>query len=237
MRALAFVLLLLLGGCTAQETPASETQEIEITPIVHASVMFNYGGIIVYVDPTTYLGAADFSKLFKADLILITHHHFDHFDPKTINLLLKENTQIVVPPSLSRSITYAKVMRNGDELEIAGITIEAVPAYNLVRGQSAEVKYHPKGRDNGYILNFGLHRVYVAGDTECVPEVKTLKNIEVAFLPIDGIYTMSPQEAAECAAAIKPKVVYPYHQGSSNASYFASLLEGRGIEVRVLDLP
>lgn len=240
MKALAFVLLLLfLGGCIGQKAPAAKTQEkdLEITPIVHASVMFNYRGIIVYVDPTTYLGTADFSKLFKADLILITHHHFDHFDPKTINMLLKENTQIVVPESVSRSITYAKVMRNGDELDIAGIRVEAVPAYNLVRGESEEIKYHPKGRDNGYILTFGSQRAYVAGDTECTPEVKALKNIEVAFLPIDGVYTMSPEEAAACALAIKPKVIYPYHQGSSNASYFASLLEDKGIEVRVIELP
>jgi L-ascorbate metabolism protein UlaG (beta-lactamase superfamily) len=239
MKVLVFVLLLLfLSGCLSQEAPAAKTQEkLEITPIVHSSVMFNYGGKIIYVDPTTYLGTIDYSDKFKADIILITHDHFDHYDVKTINQILKKDTQIVAPESLSKSITYARILRSGQSMNIGGIRVEALPAYNLVRGQSKEKKYHPYGAGNGYVLTFGKTRVYVAGDTECTPEMKALKNIDIAFLPIGGVYTMSPEEAASCAEVIKPTVVYPYHQGSSDPNYFASLLKDKGIEVRVHELP
>jgi L-ascorbate metabolism protein UlaG (beta-lactamase superfamily) len=239
MKALVFILLsLFLGGCLDQEAPPAKTQEnLEITPIVHSSVMFNYKGIVVYVDPTTYLGTADFSDKFNADIILITHDHFDHYDGKTINQLLKKDTQIIAPESLHKSITYARVLRGGQSITIGGIRVKALPAYNLVRGESEEKKYHPYGAGNGYVLTFGGARVYVAGDTECTPEMKALKNIDIAFLPIDGVYTMSPEEAASCAKAIKPKVVYPYHQGNSDPNRFASLLKDEGIEVRVHRLP
>lgn len=234
MKALVVVLLLFVGGCVAQNDQFEDSQKgVSINPIVHASVMFNYGGVVIYVDPTSYLGTADFSKMFRADIILITHHHFDHFDPKTINVLLKEDTVIVGPKTILDTITYAKVLKNGDVIEISGVKIEAVPAYNI-NNTTKVGEYHPKGRDNGYILNFGSTRVYVAGDTECVSEIKSLQNIDVAFIPIDGIYTMTPEEAATCVETFKPNVVYPYHQGSSRPSYFASLLEDKGIEVRIM---
>jgi L-ascorbate metabolism protein UlaG (beta-lactamase superfamily) len=236
MKALVYILLLLISGCVFHDDLKARPQEsLSINPIVHASVMFNYGGVIVYVDPSNYQGSADFSKMFKADLILITHHHFDHFDPRTINLLLKEDTIIVGPRRILNSITYAKAMKNGDVLEVAGVKIEAVPAYNLRENKGFE--YHPKGRDNGYVLSFGSTQVYIAGDTECVPELKARRGIDIAFVPIDGVDTMTPEEAAACVRTFKPKVVYPYHQGGSDPDLFASLLRGEGIEVRVLRLP
>lgn len=236
MLALVFVLLLLVSGCIAQDNQAITPQKVlDIDPITHASVMFNYGGVVVYVDPASYQGAVDFSRMFRADIILITHHHFDHFDTKAINHLLKEGTVIVGPESILKTITYAKTIRNGEALEISGVKIEAVPAYNIYTKKGRE--YHPRGRDNGYVLTFGSTRVYVAGDTDCVPETKALQGIDVAFVPIDGVDTMTPEEAAACVEAFKPKVVYPYHQGSSSPVYFASLLKNKDIEVRVMKLP
>jgi L-ascorbate metabolism protein UlaG (beta-lactamase superfamily) len=236
MKPLLIILMLLITGCLAQGGGDADSQGgLEITPITHASLMINYGGLVVYVDPTDYLGTADYSGMFRADIILITHHHFDHFNPKTINQLLKEDTVIIGPETLLETITYARAMRNGDVIEMSGVRIEAVPAYNLKKRAGGE--YHPRGRDNGYVINFGSTRVYVAGDTECVPEVRNLKGIDVAFVPIDGVYTMSPEEAAACVKTLSPRVVYPYHQGSSDPAYFASLLNGTGIEVMVLELP
>lgn len=233
---LVFVLLLLTSGCIAQDNQTLNPQKIlNINPITHASVMFNYGGVVVYVDPAGYQGAADFSKMFRADIILITHHHFDHFDTKAINYILKEDTVIIGPETIQERVTYARVLRNGESLEIDEVKIKAVPAYNLK--QRIGVEYHPRGRDNGYVINFGSTRVYVAGDTECVPETKALMGIDVAFLPIDGVDTMTPEEAATCVEAFRPKVVYPYHQGSSSPVYFASLLKDKGIEVRIMELP
>lgn len=235
MRLAFLTLLLLLSGCL--QGGAAPKTELEIQPIVHASVMLNYGGKIIYVDPTTYFGTADYSDKFKADIILITHDHFDHYDFKTLNALMKENTRIIAPGSLSKSITYAQILRNTQSVNIGDVMIEAMPAYNLVRGPGEGKKYHSPGAGNGYVLTLGSQRVYIAGDTECTPEVKALKNIDVAFLPIDGVYTMSPEEAAACAEAIKPKVVYPYHQGGADPNYFASLLKDKGIDVRVHKLP
>lgn len=232
---LLIVLILLMNGCLAQDGEGGDQAIPTMDPIIHSSLMINYEGVVIYVDPTDYLGAADYSEMFRADIILITHHHFDHFNPKTINQLLKEDTVIIGPETILETITYARTIRNGEVLEMSGVRIEAVPAYNLDKRAGGE--YHPKGRDNGYVLDLGPTRVYVAGDTECIPEVRSLKNIDVAFVPIDGVYTMTPEEAAACVKTLKPKVVYPYHQGSSDPAYFASLLKDTGIEVKVLQLP
>jgi len=142
--------------------------------------------------------------------------------------LKKEGTIIVTNPHVGEKVAGAIVMKNGDTKEIAGVKIEAIPAYNMVRKQ-----FHPQGRDNGYILNIGGKRIYFAGDTEGTPEMKALKNIDVAFLPINLPYTMPPAEAAEAAKAFKPKILVPYHQGTFKAQDVADALKGTGIDVRV----
>jgi L-ascorbate metabolism protein UlaG (beta-lactamase superfamily) len=128
-----------------------------------------------------------------------------------------------------------EVMANGQTKTVAGVSIETVPMYNLTRGPSAGQLFHTKGRGNGYILTLGGKRVYIAGDTECVPEIKALKNIDVVFLPMNLPYTMPPTEATDCVKAFKPKIVYPYHFQGQKPEEFANALKGSGIEVRMLN--
>jgi L-ascorbate metabolism protein UlaG (beta-lactamase superfamily) len=207
---------------------------LEITPIIHGSIMFQYAGLVIHVDPVS---RADYTAYPKADLILLTHHHLDHVDKDLINRLKKPATVIVGTPLIEETVPDIVVMKNGDKREFFGIQVEAFPMYNIVRERSPGIKYHIEGEGNAYIMNFGETRVYVAGDTECIPEMRELRNIDIAFIPINLPYTMPPEEAAECVKVFKPKIVYPYHQGKSDPNDFAECLKNTGIEVRVLDLP
>ena len=208
--------------------------DLKITPIIHGSLMFEFKGLIIHVDPAS---RTDYSSYPKADLILLTHHHQDHVEEDLIKRLKKPNTIIVGTQLLKGMFPEVVVMKNGETKEFLGFSVEAFPMYNLVRERSPGVKFHTKGEGNAYIINFDKTRVYVAGDTEWIPEMEGLKNIDIAFIPINLPYTMPPEEAAECVKVFKPKVVYPYHQGDSDPKVFARYLEGTGIEVRVLDLP
>ena len=161
------------------------------------------------------------------------HAHGDHLDPKAIEVLCKEGTTLIANPAAAEQVKHpqAQVMRNGDTKTWQGIRIEAVPADNTTEGRD---KYHPKGRDNGYVLDFDGFRVYVAGDTEDIPELSDLKNIDVAFLPVNQPYTMTPEQAARAARVIKPKVFYPYHYSQTPvAETLPSVLEGSGVELRI----
>ncbi len=227
---------------------------IRITPIIHASIQIEYRGKVILVDP---IGAGSHRK--KADLILITHSHPDHFDPNAIARARKINAPILMPKSmmtdeymkpvvaavrangtLKHGFTFS-ALRNGEATFITGVRVEAVPAYNIKRGPDATHKFHPKGAFNGYILTLGGKRIYIAGDTEATPEMKRLKNIDAAFIPMNLPYTMTPQEAAVGVRAFKPKVVYPYHfrypfdQPNDNPQRFVQAMKGSGVQVRVLD--
>ena len=172
--------------------------------------------------------------LSKADLIIVTDVHGDHQDRDKIDLLKKAGTIVVAPRAVASTITEAQVINNGEKKTIAGVEIEAVPMYNLQRGPAAGQLYHDKGRGNGYILTLGGKRLYIAGDTECIPEMKALRNIDVAFVCMNLPYTMTPGEAAGCVNAFKPKIVYPYHYGQSNLQEFTSAVQGTpGVEVRL----
>lgn len=233
---IAGILLLGLAGAASPQKSsdviATPEGEIRITPIVHASVMLEFKGKVIHIDPTSRGGPAE---LPKADLILITDIHGDHMDQAMVTQLKKETTVIIAPAAVARTITEARVLANGEKTTVAGITIEAVPMYNLVRGPGPGQLYHTKGRGNGYILALGGKRLYVSGDTECVPEIKALKNIDAAFLTMNLPFTMPPEEAAECVKAFRPRIVYPYHHRGSDVNAFASLLKGeKGIEVRIL---
>jgi len=210
--------------------------DLEITFIGHGSLMFNFNGLIIQVDPWSKL--ADYSKLPKADIILITHQHQDHFDPKAISELKKEYTKIVCPQTVAESLKEkATVMKNGDFITMEGIEIVAVPAYNLVHKRKNGEFYHPKGVGNGYVLRFGDKKVYVAGDTENIPEMKNLKNIDIAFLPMNLPYTMTPQMVVDAVRMIRPKILYPYHYGNTNANKLLELLKGEDYcEVRVRNM-
>jgi L-ascorbate metabolism protein UlaG (beta-lactamase superfamily) len=205
---------------------------LEISSIGHGTLMFTFGGKVIHVDPVGQY--ADYAALPKADLILITHQHRDHLDPKVLEILRKPDTPIVVNEAAAAQMPTGIIMKNGDTRTVAGIPIQAVPAYNLVHKRESGEPFHPQGRDNGYVLTFGDKRVYVAGDTENTPEMKALKNIDVAFLPMNLPYTMTPEMVADAARAFKPKILYPYHFGQTDPAKLVALLKDTPeIEVRV----
>jgi L-ascorbate metabolism protein UlaG (beta-lactamase superfamily) len=214
---------------------------IRITPVFHGTVQIEYRGKVVIVDPVS---AGSYNK--KADLILITHAHPDHFDKDAIMSLCKVTTQILVPDGIdNRNVDgglsggVTKLYGDTKSMVFNRIPIREVPMYNLVRGPNAGQKFHSKGEGNGYILTIGGKRIYIAGDTEVTPEMKRLKNIDMAFLPMNLPFTMTPQEAASAAKAFRPRIVYPYHyrypfdKANTNPQQFAAALKGTGIQVRL----
>jgi L-ascorbate metabolism protein UlaG (beta-lactamase superfamily) len=203
--------------------------DLKMTFIAHGTLMFTFGHKVIHIDPVSMFGT-DYSSLPKADLILVTHEHGDHLDAKTIQAISTADTTVITNQTSAKNLPAATVMKNGDTQTVSGITIEAVPAYNPGK------QFHPKGNGNGYVLTFGDNRIFVAGDTENVPEIKALKNIDVAFLPMNQPYTMTPEQVADVARAMQPKVLYPYHFGQTDTGALVKLLEGeKGIEVRIRD--
>ncbi len=210
--------------------------DLKITFIGHASLMFAFGGKIVHVDPFGRL--TDYAKLPKADLILVTHAHGDHLDPKAISAIRTGGTRLVLNGRSAEKVKGGAVLRNGETKTVAGLRIEAVPAYNLVHMRGPGQPFHPKGVGNGYVITFGDVRVYIGGDTENVPEQKSLKGIGIAFLPMNLPYTMTPEMVADAAKAFRPKILYPYHTGKTDISKLLALMKGAGgIEVRVRKMP
>lgn len=205
--------------------------ELRITPLQHASLMLEFAGKVIHVDPVS---AANYEGLPPADLILITDIHPDHMDRAMVDKLKKAGTVVLAPAAVRQTIPEARTIANGEKQTVAGIEIEAVPMYNLTRGPAAGQLYHVKGRGNGYLLTLGGKRLYLSGDTECIPEMKALQNIDVAFLCMNLPYTMPPGEAAECAKQFRPKIVYPYHFRGSDPNEFAGALQDTpGVDVRI----
>lgn len=220
----------------AMDTIATKAGDLKITLIGHATLMFDYGGKVVHVDPWTKL--ADYSKLPKADLVLITHDHYDHFDPKAVAAVRREDTRVVLTKACADKVPGGIVMKNGDVQTVQGFKIEAVPAYNIVQKRPDGQPFHPKGVGNGYVVTFGQTRVYIAGDTENTPEMAKLEKIDIAFLPMNLPYTMTPAMVAEAAKAFKPKILYPYHYGETDPNELVNLLkDSTGIEVRIRKMP
>lgn len=206
--------------------------DLKITFLGHGTLMFTYDGKVIHVDPWGKM--ADYSKLPKADLILVTHEHQDHLDTDVIKKISTDKTKLVLTKICAEKVGKGHVMNNGDQTTIDGIKIEAVPAYNLVHKRDNGQPFHPKGNGNGYVITFGDKRVYVAGDTENTPEMKNLKNIDIAFLPMNLPYTMTPEMVADAAMAFKPKILYPYHTGETDLSKLTALMKGTdGVEVRI----
>jgi L-ascorbate metabolism protein UlaG (beta-lactamase superfamily) len=187
---------------------------------------------VVHVDPWSKVG--DYSMLPKADLILVTHEHGDHLDAKTIESIRKSNTTLIYTAKCNEAQTELKgiVLKNGDHRQVGEIEIEAVPAYNLINKRPDGKAFHPRGEGNGYILTIGGKKIYIAGDTENTPEMKALKNIDVAFLPMNLPYTMTPEMVADAAMAFHPGILYPYHTGETDITKLADLLKASGIDVR-----
>lgn len=231
---IALTLLATTGYAAAQEPMefATNAGSLRITMLGHGSLMIEYAGEVIYVDP--YSKVTRYDNLPKADQIWITHEHYDHLDLAAINAVRTKNTIFVANAgSASQLPGKVTVMHNGDHAKAGAIPIEAVPAYNLVRERAPGQKYHPKGMGNGYIANFGDFRLYIAGDTEAIPEMAHLRNIDAAFLPVMLPYTMSPDEAVAAARSFRPKLVLPYHTVKTDAQAFAAKLQGSGITVRI----
>jgi len=206
--------------------------DLTITFIGHGTLMFNFEGRVIHVDP--YSDVADYNTLPKANLILLTHEHRDHLDLKALNAVRTEKTVVVLTETCAKQVQGGVVMINGDVKTVEGLKIEAVPAYNVVHKRDTGQPFHPKGGGNGYIITFGDKRVYVAGDTENTPEMKALKNIDIAFLPMNLPYTMTPEMVADATKAFRPKILYPYHFGETDTSKVVSLLKGTPeVEVRI----
>jgi L-ascorbate metabolism protein UlaG (beta-lactamase superfamily) len=199
---------------------------VKITPIFHASTLIEADGKAIYLDPWSQ---GDFTGLPPADLILITHAHADHMDPAAVEKISRSGTEIWSPKIVAQTITSAEVISNGEIKKWNGWTIEAVPAYNILNGNR-----HQKGIDNGYILTYGGKRFYFSGDTEGTPEMRALKNIDVAFVCMNAP-TMKPEEAADAVKSFHPKMVIPYHYRDSDLGVFKRGLEGTGIEILILD--
>ncbi len=236
---LLFSGLATLAGVVLASAPELEKDVIptsagplEVTFVGHGSLFFHFGGKVFHVDP--YGKLADYAKLPKADVVLLTHAHGDHLDPAALAAVRTESTKLVVSPACNGKVDGATVLPNDEATTVGGIRVEAVPAYNLVAKRPDGSPFHPKGEGNGYVLTFGKTRVYVAGDTENVPEMKALEGIDVAFLPMNLPYTMTPEMFADAARAIRPRVLYPYHFGETDPQKLVPLLAGeKGIEVRV----
>jgi L-ascorbate metabolism protein UlaG (beta-lactamase superfamily) len=229
---LFFVMSSFAHSATAAQTFPTAVGAVKITPLYHASTLIEAGGKVIYLDPAK---PANLGGLPKADLILITHTHPDHMDPTSIAEISKAGTEIMAAPAVLATVKNAKPIANGETKTWEGWTIEAISAYNLTRGPAPGKLFHDKGRGNGYVLTYGGVRFYFSGDTEGVPEMRALKNIDVAFVCMNLPYTMPPEEAADAVKAFHPKIVIPYHYHGSDLAVFKKGLEGTGIEVRLLD--
>jgi L-ascorbate metabolism protein UlaG (beta-lactamase superfamily) len=214
----------------APEEFSTSAGTLQIIPIQHASLLLKAGGKVLYVDPAQ----GSYDGLPPADYILITDIHGDHMAPAVVDKLKKASTQIVAPKAVAATFPTALVMKNGDTLTVGPFQVEAIPMYNLKPASDGQI-YHEKGRGNGYVVTYGGKRFYFAGDTEGTPEMRALKNIDVAFIPMNLPYTMTPQAAADAVRAFHPAVVYPYHYRGQDTKVFAKALEGTGIDVRLRD--
>lgn len=205
---------------------------LSITPIKHASMEINFDGMVIQVDPVTdgTPPLTDYTQWPKADLIIVTHDHYDHLDVNAVEQLCKEGTEIVTNADSAKQLSDCHVMKNGDTLDICGVRLYAVAAYNTTPGHT---QFHPKGRDNGFILEADGLRLYIAGDTEDIEEMSEVKDIDIAFLPCNQPFTMTPSQLRHAADMVKPRILYPYHYGDTAPEAMLSALEGSGIEVRI----
>lgn len=238
--ALAFLFALTVQHTHAQLALADHEKvqggDLTIQPVMHASLVLTYNGKSIYVDP------AGEDSLFKGltapNLILITDIHGDHLDPKTLAAINTANATLVVPQAVADKLPAEMdkqkvvILKNGDKTEQEGISIAAIPMYNLPEAPDA---FHTKGRGNGYVLTIGGKHVYISGDTEDIPEMRALKNIDIAFVCMNLPYTMDVAQAAQGVLAFKPKVIYPYHYRGQDVNNFKSLVNvgNKDIEVRL----
>lgn len=213
---------------------ATDNGDLVIHEVGHASFVMGWNGHTIYVDPV----GDGFGDLPPPDLILISDVHGDHLSADTLQNIAQAATRIVAPAAVAEQLPAplqgrATVMANGERQTIMDISIEALPMYNLTEDR---LDYHTKGRGNGYVVTVGGRRVYISGDTEDIPEMRALKDIDVAFICFNLPYTMTEEQAASAVREFKPGIVYPYHYRGSDPQKFATLVGAdSGVDVRILD--
>ncbi|SEA88493.1 L-ascorbate metabolism protein UlaG, beta-lactamase superfamily [Xylanibacter ruminicola] len=240
MKKLFLLLMAVLGLNTAcgqspyevDEFTTASGKTVKFHALMHACIRIQYDGKEIQIDPVSKLGnrSVNYAAMPKAEYIFVTHEHADHYDAAALKTLSADKTQLVMNKRCADMYGSGKVMVNGDKLQLADVSVEAVPAYNSTVGRE---QFHPKGRDNGYILTIDGLRIYIAGDTEDIPEMAQIKDIDIAFLPCNQPYTMTPDQLVRAAKVIKPKVLFPYHYGQTDLSSIPAQLEGTGIDVRI----
>ncbi len=209
--------------------------DLEITFLGHGSLLFTHAGQQIYVDPFSQV--ADYATLPKADVVLITHEHRDHLDPEALAHVRTDATDVICTEQCAERIEGGTPMRNGDVAVVRGLRVEAIPAYNVLHKRERGDPFHPCGDGNGYVVTFGDVRALIAGDTENTPELKAQADIDVAFLPMNLPYTMTPEMVADVAIAMHPRILYPYHFGSTDTSQLVDLLKDQSeIDVRIRSL-
>lgn len=224
--AIAFLIIAIL--LITNSTKVLGQNEITIHNVGHGTLYCEYKNLIIHVDP--YSKQANYDNMPKADIILITHGHSDHYDLTALNKIKTDSTMMVCTKAVKDLGTYAGstiMMQNGDSSVVKNIPIKAVPAYNLTSS------FHPKGQGNGYILTLGEKKIYIAGDTEFITEMGNLGQVDVAFLPMNLPYTMTPEMAAEAAKKIKPSILYIYHFGNSDTAKVRTLLKNEKMNIRI----
>ena len=226
-----FAALAQTGGGDSYET---ESGTITIHPIDHASFVMTTPSMTIYCDPVGE--ASTYAAHPAPDLILITHEHGDHYQAETLTALVGENTRLVTNPAVHAMLpddlkAKATAIANGESTTVDGMEIEAIPASNTTEDR---LKYHPKGRDNGYVLAIDGRRVYIAGDTEDIPEMRALEDIFIAFVPMNLPFTMDVDQAASAVAEFRPAYVYPYHYRDSDPQAFADKVAASDAETEVV---
>ena len=251
MKKFLLCILATLGLTTACGQSTYEVDEfttasgktVKFHALMHACIRIQYDGKEIQIDPVSKLGnrTVNYADMPKADYIFVTHEHGDHYDAGALKLLSGDKTQLVMNKRCADMYGSGKVMvrsalgtlrsaKNVDKLQLDDITVEAVAAYNSTPGRE---QFHPKGRDNGYILTIDGLRIYIAGDTEDIPEMSTVNDIDIAFLPCNQPFTMTPEQLIRAAKVIKPRVLFPYHYGQTDLSGVPAALKGTGIDVRI----
>lgn len=241
MKIISFVTTLLLCFFSLQSNAQlpdagqieTATGTLTVQPIQHGTLVLSRDDLTVYVDPVG--GAEAFKELNNPDIILITHIHGDHLSVETLNALNTENANIIAPQSVADRLpeTYSnqlQVLANGESTDQSGINIKAVAMYNLPPSEDA---HHPKGRGNGYVISDGTGKIYISGDTEGTPEMRALKNVDIAFVCMNLPYTMDVQQAADAVLAFKPAIVYPYHHRGQDTQKFKQLVNAANKQIKV----
>lgn len=230
MRQFVAVIALLVMFALTMIAQPKQGESVIFTPISHASFVIQAPAGTIYVDPVGEAKA--YASIAPPDIILITDIHGDHLSPESVASLKKEKTAVVGPKAVTDKLGYGSAMKNGDRSTFGKITVEAIPMYNLTEERK---KFHEKGRGNGYVVTVDGKRIYISGDTEDIPEMRTLKNIDYAFVCMNLPYTMTPEQAASAVLEFKPKLAIPYHYRGSDINKFKELLgKDTSIEVRFM---